>query len=238
METVKDKKRDINSYTIARRRMVEEQIVSRGINDRRVLDVMNKIPRHLFVAEALRDQAYGDYPLGIGEGQTISQPYIVALMTQALSLTGQEKILEIGTGCGYQTAILAPLVQQVYTIERIKNLAFAARRNLKSLDIRNVVLRVGDGSRGWPEAAPFDGILIAAGSPQIPQPLFDQLAEGGRMVVPVGDESSQSLMRIVRKKGEPVIEDLGGCRFVQLVGDFGWGRRKNAGDHFTKRSLV
>lgn len=225
-------------YGVARRRMVEEQVVARGVRDTRVLGAMLELPRHLFVDEALSDQAYGDYPVGIGEGQTISQPYMVALMTEALHLTGTEKVLEIGTGCGYQTAVLARTVRQVYTIERIKNLGLAARRHLRMLGLKNIVMRVGDGSNGWPEVAPFDAILIAAGSPEIPEPLVRQLAEGGRMVVPVGTEADQDLIRLTKKEGRVTQENLGPCRFVKLVGRFGWSRQRSAGDRFTKRSLV
>ncbi|MBI4411714.1 MAG: protein-L-isoaspartate(D-aspartate) O-methyltransferase [Deltaproteobacteria bacterium] len=237
-------KRDSSEFAVARRRMVEEQLIARGIRDPRVLDVMGRLPRHLFVERGLQDQAYGDYPVGIGEGQTISQPYIVALMTEALQLTGTEAVLEIGTGCGYQTAVLAELSRQVYTIERIKNLAFNARRTLKELAYRNVVMRVGDGTNGWPDAAPqagsapFDGILVAAGSPELPRPLFNQLKETGRLVIPIGNEDEQYLARVTRRNSEPVVENLGACRFVKLVGKFGWGKQREAGDRFRKRSLV
>lgn len=225
-------------FTVARRRMIERQLIDRGISDERVLKAMMKVPRHLFVDPGLMDQAYGDNPLGIGEGQTISQPYIVALMTQALALKGHEKVLEIGSGCGYQTAILAELAGQVYTIERIKELGFMARRNLKSLGYRNIVIRIGDGSHGWPEAVPFDAILIAAGSPEVPKPLTAQLAQGGKMVVPVGTEEEQNLIRVTRHGINPAVENLGACRFVKLVGTYGWKRKKEAGDKFVKRSLV
>lgn len=234
----KFKKRDSSEFAISRRRMVEEQLVARGIKDQKVLEVMGSLLRHKFVDEALQDQAYGDYPLGIGEGQTISQPYIVALMTEVLHLQGTERILEIGTGCGYQTAILAQLSEQIYTIERIKNLGFLARRNLKALEIKNVVMRIGDGTRGWKEQAPFDKILVAAGSPVIPEPLIEQLVLGGQLVIPLGAEDYQYLARITRKKGQAQIENLGACRFVKLVGAHGWGRQKRAGDKFKKRSLV
>lgn len=214
--------RNFRDYEVARRRMVAEQLVDRGITDRRVLEVMSAIPRHLFVEEAFVDQAYGDFPVGIGEGQTISQPFIVALMTQALELKGREKVLEIGTGSGYQTAILASLVSQVYTIERVKHLALKARRILKEGRYRNIVLRVGDGTDGWPDKAPFDAILVAAGSPNVPQPLFSQLAEGGRLVIPIGSSEEQILVRLT-KRGEKLMEErLGSCRFVPLVGKFGW----------------
>lgn len=214
--------RNFRDYEVARRRMVAEQLVNRGITDRRVLEVMSAIPRHLFVEEAFVDSAYGDFPVGIGEGQTISQPFIVALMTEALELKGREKVLEIGTGCGYQTAILASLVSQVYTVERMKALALKARRILKESGYKNIVLRVGDGTDGWPEKAPFDAILVAAGSPAIPQPLINQLAEGGRLVIPIGTEEEQVLVRATRRSGRIVKEELGSCRFVPLVGKFGW----------------
>ena len=234
-------------FAIARKRMVNEQLLRRGIEDPRVLETMARVSRHMFVDEALADQAYGDNPLGIGEGQTISQPYMVALMTQSLKLSGTEKVLEIGTGCGYQTAILAELVRQVYTIERIKTLGLMARSTLKKLGYRNIVIRIGDGSHGWrtppqesgvAEQILFDGILVAAGSPEIPEPLVAQLSEGGRLVIPIGTEDSQVLMRVTKVNGKSAVENLGACRFVKLVGKFGWHRQKQAGDRFKKRSLV
>lgn len=225
-------------FSVSRKRMVNEQLTVRGIHDPRVLEVMGRVPRHLFVDEGLAEQAYSDNPLGIGEGQTISQPYMVALMTEALGLLGTEKVLEIGTGCGYQTAVLAELARQTYTIERIKSLGLMARSTLKKLGYRNIVIRIGDGSHGWREGAPFDGILVAAGSPKIPQPLLAQLAEGGRLVVPVGTEHEQNLMRVKMISGQPMVEDLGACRFVKLVGKFGWHKQRLAGDKFKKRSLV
>lgn len=214
--------RNFRDYEVARRRMVAEQLVGRGISDRRVLEVMSAIPRHLFVEEAFVDSAYGDFPVGIGHGQTISQPFIVALMTQSLQLTGRERVLEIGTGCGYQTAILASLVSQVYTVERMKVLALKARRILKEAGYKNIVLRVGDGTDGWSEKAPFDAILVAAGSPSVPKPLINQLAEGGRLVIPIGTEEEQVLIRVAKRGGRIVKEELGSCRFVPLVGKFGW----------------
>jgi len=166
--------------------MVDTQIRSRGIKDERVLKAMGSVPRHLFIEEALRDQAYNDNPLPIGDNQTISQPYIVALMTEALELRGREKVLEIGTGSGYQTAILAELADQVFSIERIAFLASKARRVLDQLKYFNVAIRVGDGTYGWREESPFDAILIAAGAPDIPKKLLEQLKIGGRLVIPVG----------------------------------------------------
>lgn len=209
-------------YATARNRMVESQLISRGIKDPRVLDAMRKVPRHRFVEEALFSQAYNDHPLPIGEKQTISQPYMVALMTEALELQGQERVLEIGTGSGYQTAILAELAEKIYSIERIRTLSVKAQRILDDLGYFNVVLKVGDGTLGLKEEGPFDAIIVTAGSPDVPQPLVDQLAMGGRLVVPVGDRYTQSLMKITRVKEGITKTDLGGCRFVSLLGTHGW----------------
>ena len=213
-------------YLLARKRMVAEQLLPRGITDKKIISIMSEIPRHIFIDEALRSQAYADHPLSIGENQTISQPFIVALMTQALGLKGNEKILEIGTGCGYQTVLLSQLGRQVFTIERIKNLALSARSHLKALGLRNIVMRVGDGTKGWKEEAPFDAILVAAGSPEVPQPLLDQLGEGGKLVIPVGEEDSQTLFRFTKRKGEIFSENMGPCRFVKLVGEHGWEKKR------------
>jgi protein-L-isoaspartate(D-aspartate) O-methyltransferase len=210
------------NFQKARDRMVETQLVTRGIHDPRVLDAMRKIPRHLFVDEALAAQAYADHPLPIGEKQTISQPYIVALMTEALGLNGHEKVLELGTGSGYQTAVLAELADRVFTIERIPSLLHRAREVLNSLGYRNVVYKVGDGTLGWPEEAPFDAILVSAGAPRVPQPLVDQLSMGGRLVLPVGDRLSQELILVERVPEGIRKTTLGGCRFVDLVGKWGW----------------
>lgn len=210
------------NFKKARDRMVETQIAARGVHDERVLEAMRKVPRHQFVDEALRDQAYSDHPLPIGEKQTISQPYIVALMTESLELSGTEKILEIGTGSGYQSAVLAELADRVFSIERYPALAYRANGVLRKLGYRNVIVRVGDGSLGWPDDAPFDGILVTAGTPSIPQPLIDQLAVGGRLVVPVGDRTSQELV-LVRRLAEGINKShLGGVRFVDLIGKWGW----------------
>jgi len=206
-------------------KMVETQLRARGIRDERVLKAMEKIPRHLFVEEALRDQAYSDGPLPIGENQTISQPYIVALMTEALELKGHEKILELGTGSGYQTAILAELAGRVLSIERIAFLAAKARKILDSLSYFNVALRVGDGTYGWREESPFDGIIVTAGAPKVPAILVEQLTVGGKLVLPVGNRYAQELLKITRlseKPGDTETEDLGGCRFVSLIGEHGW----------------
>lgn len=206
----------------ARLKMVEEQIISRGIKDPRVISAMKKVPRHLFVEEALQSQAYGDYPLPIGEKQTISQPYMVALMTEGLLLTGKEKVLEIGTGSGYQTAILAELCEKVFSIERIRSLAVKARKLLYELGYFNVEIRISDGTAGWVEESPFDGIIVTAGALNIPEPLYSQLKVGGRLLIPIGDAFSQDLYRIIKKEDGMVKENLGGCRFVKLIGKYGW----------------
>ena len=184
----------IDHYKIARQRMVDTQLVPRGIKDKRVLDAFRKVPRHLFVDEAMYSQAYSDFPLPIGEEQTISQPFIVAMMTEALELKGDERVLELGTGSGYQTAILAEICHRVYSIERISPLAGRARKVLDKLGYGNVVVKIGDGTLGWKDEAPFDAIIVTAGAPEIPQPLIDQLKTGGRFVIPVGGEFVQSLI--------------------------------------------
>ena len=212
-------------YVKQRIRMVESQIRSRGIKDARLLKIMETIPRHLFVEEALRDQAYNDNPLPIDERQTISQPYIVALMTEALDLKGNEKILELGTGSGYQTALLAELAEMVFSIERIASLANRARKILDSLNYYNVAIRIGDGTYGWKEESPFNAIIVTAGAPSIPKMLIEQLAVGGRLVIPIGGRHSQVLMKATRLSediNDVKKEDLGGCRFVGLIGDHGW----------------
>ncbi|MGZ3559175.1 MAG: protein-L-isoaspartate(D-aspartate) O-methyltransferase [Thermodesulfobacteriota bacterium] len=206
----------------ARLKMVEEQIVSRGIKDAKLIEAMKKIPRHLFVEEALQSQAYTDHPLPIGEKQTISQPYMVALMTEALLLTGKEKVLEIGTGSGYQAAILAELSEKVFSVERIRSLAIRARKLLYELGYFNVEIKIFDGTLGWMEESPFDAIMVTAGSPDIPQPLIDQLSIGGRLVIPVGDALVQDLFRVTKTEEGVKKEDLGGCRFVKLIGKYGW----------------
>jgi protein-L-isoaspartate(D-aspartate) O-methyltransferase len=202
--------------------MVEEQVVARGIKDARVIAAMRKVPRHLFVEEALQNQAYSDRPLPIGEKQTISQPYMVALMSEALQLTGKEKVLEIGAGSGYQTAILAEMARQVFSVERILSLTMKARMLLINLGYTNVEVKFSDGTEGWIGESPFDAIIVTAGSPDIPQPLVDQLAVGGRLVIPVGDESVQDLIRLTKTEEGIKREDLGGCRFVKLIGRHGW----------------
>lgn len=202
--------------------MVEEQLRRRGISDLRVLEAMAKVPRHLFVPGNYQAAAYDDRPLPIGEGQTISQPYMVAVMTESLDLKGEERILEIGTGSGYQAAILAELSQKVFTIERIPLLIEKARKSLRELGYTNISYRTGDGSKGWPEEAPFDGIIVTAGAPDTPQTLKSQLAEGGRLVIPTGPRYTQTLYKVTRKGDHFFEEDITGCVFVPLVGDFGW----------------
>ncbi|HVN24393.1 MAG TPA: protein-L-isoaspartate(D-aspartate) O-methyltransferase [Syntrophorhabdales bacterium] len=212
-----------NGYESQRLQMVEDQIKDRGVRDRRVLEAFRKVPRHLFLDEALWPQAYEDHPLPIGEKQTISQPYIVALMTEALHLTGQEKVLEIGTGSGYQTAILAELAERVYSVERIPSLAKRARRLLDELKYSNVIVNIGDGTQGWREYSPYEGIIVTAAAPEAPDPLLQQLETGGRLVVPIGDEFQQELVVYV-KEGEDRYreENYGGVRFVKLIGTYGW----------------
>ena len=213
------------SFERARQRMVEEQLVGRGITDVRVLGVMATLERHRFVAEALQGRAYEDKPLPIGERQTISQPFMVGLMTQALELTGAERVLEIGTGCGYQTAVLAELAASVFSIERLSSLAAAARATLDALGYYNVAVRVADGTLGWAEEAPFDAIVVTAGTPQIPRPLLEQLdARHGRLVFPIGEEELQTLVRIRKDETGLHEEYFGDCRFVKLVGRYGWQR--------------
>ena len=206
----------------ARQLMVENQIRHRGITDPLVLTAMGKVPRHRFVPKHLWEQAYNDYPLPIGEDQTISQPYIVALMTKALELAGVDKVLELGTGSGYQAAILAELAAEVFTIERLPSLARQAEEVLTALGYSNIQIRVSDGTLGWPEEAPFDAILVTAGSPQVPPPLVEQLAMGGRLVIPIGDRYTQTLTRLRLSPEGLKQEYLGGCRFVKLIGKHGW----------------
>jgi len=202
--------------------MVEKQIEARGITDPNVLAAMRKVPRHLFVSEALMDQSYSDFPLPIGEQQTISQPYIVAEMTQALQLTKDDRVLEIGTGSGYQAAILAQIAFRVYTIERIHSLYVKARKLFDQLGYHNIVTRYSDGTSGWRDESPFDAIIVTAGAPEIPAVLVNQLAVGGRMVIPVGNQYSQDLVRLVRDERGIHQVNLGGCRFVKLIGEHGW----------------
>jgi protein-L-isoaspartate(D-aspartate) O-methyltransferase len=213
----------MNAHSSKRQYMVDTQIIPRGIKNLRVIEAMRKVPRHLFLDEALWPQAYEDHPLPIGEKQTISQPYIVAFMTEALGLTGKEKVLEIGSGSGYQTAILAELAEQVYTIERIPAIAKRARKLFDQLQYRNIIITIVDGTSGWKEHSPYDGIIVTAASPSTPRPLLEQLATGGRLVIPIGDEFNQELMVYEKEDGNEFKEEnYGGCRFVKLVGEHGW----------------
>jgi protein-L-isoaspartate(D-aspartate) O-methyltransferase len=209
-------------YSNVRRRMVESQLRDRGIRDQRVLDAMARIPRHEFVSEEYKSQAYEDHPIPIGKSQTISQPFIVAASLQALSLKRTESVLEVGTGSGYQTALLAALAQMVYSIERHSALAASAEEVLNELGINNVKIIVGDGSYGIPEFSPYDAILVSAAAPEIPGTLFEQLADEGRMVIPVGPPHSQELQLVRKQAGTPVVEVIEGCRFVPLIGAGGY----------------
>ena len=213
----------MNSFRIPRERMVERLRSHYRIADERVLEVMRRVPRHLFVPEALQGNAYGDHALPIDANQTISQPYIVARMTELLELDDRSRVLEIGAGSGYQTAVLAALGAQVYAIERIPDLARAAQARIRSLGIYNATVKCFDGTLGWSAHAPYDGILVAAGGPDLPLPLMEQLAVGGRMVLPVGQSrESQRLVRVVRTEQGYEQEDHGACAFVPLIGRFGW----------------
>lgn len=208
---------------ILRRKMVETQVIARGVTDRAVHDAMLKIPRHLFVQEAMAAQAYSDSSLPIGERQTISQPYMVAVMSEMLQLTGKERVLEIGTGSGYQAAVLSCLARSVYTIERIPSLAAKARKLFDNLALTNITMKIDDGTTGWPAQAPFDAIIVTAGAPDIPQALAAQLSTGGRLLVPVGDRDSQELTLVTRgDDGELVVKKSVPCRFVKLIGAEGW----------------
>ncbi|HPA14656.1 MAG TPA: protein-L-isoaspartate(D-aspartate) O-methyltransferase [Desulfobacterales bacterium] len=217
--------KDSIKFERLREDMVRNQIEARGITDPKVVAAIRRVPRHLFVSEALRDQAYGDFPLPIGEQQTISQPYIVAEMTQALELGNEDRVLEIGTGSGYQAAILAEIVYRVYTIERIYSLYISARRRFDNLRYHNIVTKYSDGTSGWDEESPFDAIIVTAGAPEIPEKLIGQLAIGGRMIIPVGTQSSQELIKLYRSIDGIRKTSLGGCRFVKLVGEHGWRKK-------------
>jgi len=202
--------------------MVREQLEIRGINDPRVLSSFLEVPRHRFVEDYLKFKAYEDYPLTIGYGQTISQPYMVALMTQSLMPKTSDKVLEIGTGSGYQAAILSRLCRVVYSIERISALASRARKIHDELGYYNIHVRLGDGTQGLAKEAPYDGIIVTAGAPHVPEMLIEQLAEEGRLIIPVGSENLQNLKRYTRTKDGIKEESLGGCRFVKLIGKNGW----------------
>jgi protein-L-isoaspartate(D-aspartate) O-methyltransferase len=202
--------------------MVDEQLLPRSIHDPKTLEAMRKVPRHLFVEDAMKDQAYGDFPLPIGWGQTISQPFIVALMTQSLGLKGHEKVLEIGTGSGYQAAIISRICEKVYTVERIDSLLVQARKVFDSLHYLNILTKLDDGTNGWSEYGPYDAIIVTAGGPQVPEPLLEQLADPGILVIPVGDRGVQDLRRVTKKDGQITEKTIEFVRFVSLIGDHGW----------------
>lgn len=215
------------NFDIARRRMVDTQIIARGVKDRRVIDALLKTPRHLFVQEAMASQAYNDTSLPIGEKQTISQPYMVALMSEMLELSGRETVLEIGTGSGYQAAVLALLASRVCTIERIPQLATRARRLFDTLGLTNIAMKIDDGTIGWAGEAPFDAIIVTAGAPDVPEALVGQLAVGGRLVIPVGDQVNQELVKIVKQEDGSLTEERSTpCRFVKLIGREGWSENQ------------
>ena len=216
----------IQAYAGQRRKMIEEQISGRGIKDLSVIEVLSRVPRHLFVNSSLQHRAYGDCPLPIGENQTISQPYIVALMTAVLQLKGGERVLEIGTGSGYQTAILAELASQVFTIERIKPLVQKTKELLEGLRYQNIIFKIFDGTYGWRDQSPFDVIIVSAATPSIPTALIEQLADRGRLVAPVGGRESQDLI-VLNKNGDRVIKrKKGSCKFVPLIGKFAWSEEE------------
>lgn len=212
----------MKDFAKARERMIREQLLPRNIYDQVVLDAMLAVPRHIFVEDALQAQAYGDFPLPIGEGQTISQPFIVALMTQMLELKGHEKVLEIGTGCGYQTAVLSKICDQIYSVERIKKLLARARINLDKVKCFNAICKIDDGTMGWPENSPYDAIIVTAGGPEVPAALVKQLADPGIMVIPVGDRISQRLTKVSKMNGQVIFEPGESVRFVGLIGAEGW----------------
>lgn len=214
----------MSDFAKARARMVEEQLIPRAIHDQKTLDAMRKVPRHLFVEDAMKDQAYGDFPLPIGRGQTISQPYIVALMTQALGLKGHESVLEIGTGSGYQAAILSQICAKVYTVERIDSLLVQARKVFDSLHYLNILTKLDDGTHGWPEYAPYDAIIVTAGGPKVPEPLLAQLTDPGTLIIPVGDRGVQDLRCVTKKDGKITEKTIEFVRFVSLIGDHGWDK--------------
>ncbi len=210
------------SFKEERKEMVEAQLISRGIKDPLVLNAFYKVPREKFVPSEQRDESYSDFPLPIGEEQTISQPYIVALMTEALRLKGEEKVLEIGTGSGYQAAIIAEIVKEVYSVERIAILAQRAKKILKELSYQNIKIKIGDGTKGWREFSPYDAIIVTAAAPKPPQSLIKQLAISGRLIVPVGNLYSQELILYEKRRGRLRTTNFGGCRFVPLKGEEGW----------------
>ncbi|MCL4557232.1 MAG: protein-L-isoaspartate(D-aspartate) O-methyltransferase [Deltaproteobacteria bacterium] len=207
-----------------RERMVQEQLIARGIDSVRVIDAFRKVPRHLFIEDGLIYQAYSDYPLPIAEGQTISQPYIAALMTQSLEVRPDDTVLEIGTGSGYQTAILSELCRKVCSVERLGTIASKARKLLDGLGYHNAMIVIGDGTKGYAERAPYDGIIVTAAGPRVPEPLSEQLKDGGRLIMPIGDERTQSLVKVTRQGRTLKEESLGECRFVKLIGEYAWSK--------------
>ncbi|PYS87103.1 MAG: protein-L-isoaspartate O-methyltransferase [Acidobacteria bacterium] len=216
-----------DAFALPRLRMVEKLKDFYRIADERALEAMNRVPRHLFVPEAIQSQAYKDNALPISAGQTISQPYIVARMTELLELKGKERVLEVGSGSGYQTAVLALVARKVFSVERIPELAANAKSLLLWLGFRNISFKTADGTEGWESYAPFDAVLVAAGGPEIPKPLVDQLIVGGKMVIPIGsDQKSQILVRVTRTETGFMKEDCGPCAFVPLIGEHGWGENK------------
>ncbi len=215
-------KKVTDGYGTGREKMVREQLLSRDIVDKRTLSAMSEVPRHCFVDDALAIRAYGDHPLPIGAGQTISQPYIVAYMTQALQLQGNEKVLEIGTGSGYQAAVLSRLCRRVYTVERINSLLAGARKVFDRLRYYNIRSKLADGTLGWPDNGPYDAIIVTAGGPEIPEPLIAQLADQGRLVMPIGDQRVQELKLLTKEEDQVEIRNLASVRFVDLVGEYGW----------------
>jgi len=217
-------KSNSKKYDRLRNEMLEKQIIARGITNPKVLDAMSRVPRHLFVSEALVDSAYGDFPLPIGEAQTISQPFIIAQMTHSLDLKGDERVLEIGTGSGYQAAVLSQIVYKVYTIERNNTLFLQTRKLFDRLKYHNIVTRYSDGTQGWDSEGPFDAIIVTAGGKIIPSPLVDQLAVGGKLVMPVGGNHAQELIKLEKTKEKIITTKLGACRFVKLIGQHGWDR--------------
>jgi len=226
MKFLKSNQHPALDFVKARERMVKEQIIARGIKDPRVIEAMNQVPRDLFVPEALAGQAYGDFALPIGEGQTISQPFMVAYMSESLELGGKERVLEVWTGTGYQTAVLSHLAERVYSMERIRSLLEKARKILDQIQCRNVITQLSDGSYGWKEQGLFDAIMVTAGSPSLPEPLMGQLKVGGTMLIPIGGRNVQRLMRVRRSARGFLEENLMECSFVALVGDHGWPKRE------------
>jgi protein-L-isoaspartate(D-aspartate) O-methyltransferase len=209
----------VEDFSGQRELMLSRQLRARGIQDERVLGAMARVPRHEFVSERFRSQAYGDHPVPIGQGQTISQPYIVALMLEALALDGSERVLEIGTGSGYQSALLAELAREVFSVERLPALALSAKETLDRLGYHNITIVLGDGSQGLAERAPFDAIIVAAAAPRIPPELIAQLREGGRMIAPVGPGHAQNLQLVRKQNGQALVVNLENCRFVPLISD-------------------